>query len=52
MCEGARPDVTHIDLSHASYKWYNPARARSVGHGGDRLVTPGERLTRHMSGDA
>ena len=42
-CEGARPDVQHLDLSHISYAWFNRRHARPW-HA--NVTFPGRRFTR------
>ena len=42
-CEGARPDVQQLDLSHVSYAWFNRRHPR-VWH--SNVTLPGRRFTR------
>ena len=42
-CEGARPDVQQLDLSHISYAWFNRRHAR-LWH--SNITLPGRRFTR------
>ena len=42
-CEGARPDVQQLDLSHVSYTWFNRRHARAWH---SNVTLPGRRFTR------
>ena len=42
-CEGARPDVEQLDLSHVSYTWFNRRHARAWY---SNVTLPGRRFTR------
>ncbi|KAJ1482685.1 hypothetical protein T484DRAFT_1803171 [Baffinella frigidus] len=47
QCEGARPNVAQLDLSHMSYPWF--AARQAERHFPD-ITFPGRRLTKHRAG--